>query len=228
MVATLSQQRLDALNCVLGLDCSRYQKDITWNLAKAAGINFAFVKITEGTTYSEDEIYNVKARVLDAQKNNIKIGYYHFARPSDIANPEQDANAEVQNVLNHINILPPANLPLVLDIEAYANSDVWAQTKKVDHMNKFITTFIQKLNEKNIRVILYSYKSFLDTNSIPIFNLQPLFIAAYLNTPEISLPSLPLGWTEWKIWQFTEKGQIDGYSGDIDLNIMKKGYFNIF
>ena len=57
-------------------------------------------------------------QVLDAQKNNIKIGYYHFARPSDIANPEQDANAEVQNVLNHINILPPANLPTVFRAQA--------------------------------------------------------------------------------------------------------------
>ena len=225
MVTTISQERLNNLNCVLGLDCSRYQKDITWSLAKAAGIQFAFVKITEGTTGHEDNIYNVKARVLDAQKNGVKIGYYHFARPGDVSVPEDDANAEVQNVLNHINLLPTANLPIVLDIEAYSNTDIW--TNKVDHMNRFITTFIQKLNEKNIRVILYSYKSFLDINTSLQFGL-PLWIAAYLNNPEISLPVLPLGCTEWKIWQFTEQGQINGYIGDINLSIMKKGYFNLF
>ena len=228
MVTTLSTKRLNQLGCVLGLDCSKYQKDINWSKAKNAGVQFGFVKITEGGTYSEDEIYGIKARVLDAQKNGIKIGYYHFARPSDVANPEQDANAEVQNVLKHINILPLANLPLVLDIEAYANPDVWAQTEKVDHMNKFITTFIQKLNEVNIRVILYSYKSFLDINSTPMFGTNPLWIASYLNTPETSLPIIPNGWSEWKIWQFTEKGQIGGYVGDIDLNIMKKDFYNLF
>ena len=225
MVTTISQERLDNLNCVLGLDCSRYQKDITWSLAKAAGIQFAFVKITEGTTGHEDNIYNVKARVLDAQKNGVKIGYYHFARPGDVSIPEDDALNEVQNVLNHINLLPIADLPLSLDIEAYATSVIW--NNKVDHMNRFVKMFVQKLNEQNIRVIIYSYKSFLDINTSLQFGL-PLWIAAYLNNPEISLPVLPLGWTEWKIWQFTEQGQINGYIGDINLSIMKKGYFNLF
>jgi len=226
MVKTISQERLNNLNCVLGLDCSRYQKDITWSLAKAAGIQFAFVKITEGTIGHEDNIYNVKARVLDAQKNGVKIGYYHFARPGDVSVPEDDANTEVQNVLNHINLLPTAELPFILDIEAYSNTDIWIN--KIDHMNRFITTFIQKMNEQNIRVILYSYKSFIDSNTSSIFGLQPLWIASYLNNPEINLPLIPLGWSEWKIWQFTEQGQINGYVGDISLNIMKKGYFNIF
>ena len=226
MATTITTKRLNELECVLGLDCSRYQKDITWSLAKAAGIQFAFIKVTEGQTGSETDIYNVKARIADAQKNNIKVGYYHFARPGDIASPEQDALNEVQNILKHINLLPTADLPLSLDVEAYANSVVW--DNKVDHMNRFITTFIQKLNEKNIRVILYSYKSFLDTNSTPIFGTNPLWTAAYLNNPEINLPLIPLGWTEWKIWQFTEQGQINGYNGNIDLDIMKKDYYNLF
>jgi lysozyme len=228
MVTTITQKRLNDLGCIRGMDCSKYQKDINWSLAKAVGIDFAIIKITEGGTYHEDNIYNLKARILDAQKNNVKVGYYHFARPGSLNSPEQDALEEVQNVLSHIGFLPSANFPLALDIEAYSNSDVWAQTDKVDHMNRFITTFINKLNEQNIRVILYSYKSFLDTNTTPIFNLQPLWIAAYLNNPEVSLPVIPIGWTEWKIWQFTEKGQVNGYNGDIDLDIMKKEYFNLF
>jgi lysozyme len=226
MIATISKQRLEFLQCVLGLDCSKYQNDINWTKAKAAGIEFAFIKITEGTTGHEDNIYNLKGRVLSAQKNNVKVGYYHFARPGNVNIPEDDANEEVENVLAHIGFLPAANLPLALDIEAYSTTNIWDD--KIDHMNRFITTFIQKLNEHNIRIIFYSYKSFIDANTFPMFGLQPLWIAAYLNNPETKLPALPNGWTEWKIWQFTEKGLIDGYVGDIDLNIMKKGYFNLF
>ncbi len=226
MVTTLSQSRLDNLNCVLGLDCSKYQKDITWSIAKSAGIQFAFIKITEGTTGHEDNLYNLKARVLDAQKNGVKVGYYHFARPGNVNVPEDDANEEVGNVLSHIGFLPKVTLPFVLDIESYSETNIW--NDKINHMNRFIKTFIQKLNEQNVRVILYSYKSFIDTNTTPIFGLQPLWIAAYLNNPEVSLPAIPNGWSEWKIWQFTEKGQINGYTGDIDLNIMKKNYFNLF
>lgn len=226
MVSMLSQKRLQDLNCVLGLDCSKYQVNINWSQAKAFGIQFAFIKITEGTTGHEDNLYNLKARVLSAQQNGVKVGYYHFARPGNVNIPEDDANEEVQNILSHIGFLPKATLPLVLDIESYSDSNIW--DNKIDHMNRFITTFINKLNEQNIRVIFYSYKSFVDSNTTPIFGLQPLWIAAYLNTPETSQPAVPNGWNEWKIWQFTEKGQINGYVGDIDLNIMKKGYFDLF
>ena len=227
MVKNITLQRLQSLNCVLGLDCSRYQKDITWNLAKDAGIQFAFVKITEGQTGHEDNIYNLKARILSAQQSGVKVGYYHFARPGFIAEPEDDANAEVQNVLAHIGFLPTADLPLSLDIEAYSATDVWTDNI-VDHMNRFVNTFIQGLQAQNINVILYSYKSFMDINASPEFGTNPLWLAAYLNNPELSLPILPNGWTEWKIWQFTEQGQIGGYTGNIDLNIMKTDYFNQF
>jgi lysozyme len=226
MVATISQQRLQNLNCVLGLDCSKYQTDINWGLAKAAGIEFAFVKVTEGTTGHEDNLYNLKARVLSAQKNGVKVGYYHFARPGNVGVPEDDANEEAQNVLGHIAYLPKVEFPLAFDVEAYSSTVIW--DNKVDHMNRFIKTFIEKLKEHNVDVLIYSYKSFLDTNSSPIFGTYPLWIAAYLNNPEGSLPVVPNGWTEWKIWQFTEKGQVNGYIGDIDLNIMHKDYFDTF
>ena len=224
MVTTLSKQRLEKLNCVLGLDCSRYQANIDWSKAKAAGIDFTFIKITEGTTGHEDNLYNLKNRVLSAQKNSVKVGYYHFARPGNINIPEDDAKEEVQNVLSHIGFLPVANLPLVLDIESYSTENIWDD--KLDHMNRFIKTFIQKLQEHNIEVIIYSYKSFLDTNASSIYGIYPLWIAAYLKNPEASLPVVPNGWTKWQIWQFTEKGQVDGYVGDIDLNIMKKDYLD--
>jgi len=226
MVTTISKKRLEDLNCVLGLDCSKYQKDITWSMAKTSGIDFAFVKITEGTTGHEDNLYNLKGRVLDAQKNGIKIGYYHFARPGNVEIPEDDANEEVQNVIGHLGYLPKVQLPFILDIEAYSTTNIW--DNKVDHMNRFIQTFIDKLKERNIPIILYSYKSFLDTNSSPIFGSYPLWVAAYIKNPEVSLPVIPIGWTEWQIWQFTEKGQVNGYNGDIDLNIMKKEYFDLF
>jgi lysozyme len=228
MVSTISKERLAALNCVLGLDCSKYQADITWSKAKAAGIDFAFVKITEGTTGHEDSIYNVRNRVLEAQKNNVKISYYHFCRPGDINNPEDDANAEITNIINHYNILPKPNFPLVLDVEAYANNIIWSDTEKIDHMNKFITAFISGLKQRNISVIIYSYRSFINTNTNHSFGSNPLWEAAYLDDPENYQPAVPQGWSEWKIWQFTEKGLIDGYVGDIDLNIMKKDFFNKF
>ena len=222
----LSKKRIEELNCVLGVDVSHYQTNVDWKKAYADGIRFAFVKITEGTTGHEDNIYNLKARVLDAQKNGIKCGYYHFARPGNVAEPEADAKEEVANVIAHMGMLPKPNLPLVLDLEAYSTENIWDD--KIDHMDRFISTFISEMKLHGISVIYYSYKSFTDVNTKPIFGANPLWIAAYPANPETTLPAIPNGWKEWKIWQFTAKGAIDGYVGDIDLNIMKKDYFNMF
>lgn len=219
---TISQQRLDQLGCVLGLDCSRYQQNIYWNKAYAAGIKFAYVKITEGATGYEGTVLNLKARVQSAQANKVKVGYYHFARPGDVVSPENDAMAEIVNIQDHLNILPVANLPLVLDLEAYATSDIW--TDKAEHMDRFINTFITNFPS----IILYSNKSFLDINTALGYGTWPLFIAAYPNNPEVSLPAIPLEWSDWTMWQFTEKGTIDGYNGSIDLNVMKKDFFSQF
>jgi len=222
----ISKERIDKLGCVLGLDCSKYQKDINWKKAKADGIMFAFVKITEGTTVSEVGSYNVKARILEAQKNGVKVGYYHFARPGNVSDPELDAKEEVENVINNMKLLPKPNLPLVLDLESYSTTIVW--DSKIDHMNRYILTFISEMKKQNIDIIFYSYKSFADVNTSPKFGNLPLWIASYPNKPETTLPKIPNGWSDWKIWQFTDKGSIDGYNGDIDLNIMKKEFYNLF
>ena len=219
---TISQQRLNTLGCVLGLDCSRYQPSIYWNKAFTAGIKFAFLKVTEGTTGHEDYVMNLKARAESVQCNGIKLGYYHFARPGDVATPEDDAMAEIVNIQNHLTLLPAADLPLALDLEAYSASDIW--TNKAENMDRYINTFITNFPA----IIIYSNKSFLQDNTTLSYGAYPLWIAAYLNNPEVGLPSIPIEWANWQIWQFTEKGNIDGYNGNIDLNVMKKDFFNQF
>jgi lysozyme len=219
----ITEKRLNELNCVLGADCSKYQENINWEQAKIFGIKFAFIKITEGNTGHEDSVYNIKNRALEVIKQKIKIGYYHFARPGNIDNPKQDAFDEVINIQNHLKILPKSNFPIVLDIEDYLKNCILQG--KAKNVNLFINTFLGAFDEVTI---LYSYKLFFDANTNHTFGLNPLWIANYVSNPEKNLPTLPKGWNEWKIWQFTDKGRINGYKGNIDLNIMKIDYFNLF
>lgn len=219
----ITKERLKELDCVLGLDCSKYQSNIDWSKAKTFGIDFAFIKITEGNTYSEDSIYDVKDRILEAQKNNVKIGYYHFARRGEVQDGVLDAKEEIINIQNHLKILPKSNFPIVIDVEAYAKDCILLGDS--NNVNVFINTFLGAFN--NV-LIIYSYKLFLDENSNHTFGMNPLWIANYPNDPNKVLPTLPVGWNEWKIWQFTDKGRIDGYDQNIDLNVMKTEYFNLY
>lgn len=216
----ISKIRLEELNCVLGLDCSKYQNNIDWKKAKASGIDFTFIKITEGTTGHEDSIYNIKNRGLEAKKNGIKIGYYHFARPGNIKDAKQDAFEEVENIKKHLKILPKAEFPIVLDVES-----IDTQQQNRNYLSIFINTFLGLFDDVTI---LYTYRCFFDVNTNHTFGTNPLWLASYVKNPEKDFPKIPLGWVDWKIWQFTDKGTIDGYSGPIDLNVMKREYFNLY
>jgi GH25 family lysozyme M1 (1,4-beta-N-acetylmuramidase) len=109
-------------------------------------------------------------------------------------------------------------------------------------MQIFVSTFIEVLKSNGYSTIIYSYKSFLDENGITDFGNHTLWIANYMNypktNPERDLPSLPSGWkanaSDWRtnqnspMWQFTSQGQINGVNGNVDMNVMKKDFFNKF
>lgn len=62
---------------IKGVDVSRYQAVSGWE----TGIDFAFTKVTEGTTYTNPSWV---AQRDTARAASLVVGYYHFARPGDM------------------------------------------------------------------------------------------------------------------------------------------------
>ncbi|KAG5646348.1 hypothetical protein DXG03_003671 [Asterophora parasitica] len=71
-----------------GIDVSSWQPGINWANVKANGIEFAYIKATEGTGYLSSEFSN---QYIGATNNNIIRGGYHFARP-DVSSGAVQAN----------------------------------------------------------------------------------------------------------------------------------------
>jgi len=61
-----------------GIDVSHWQGTINWNSVKSAGYTFAFIKATEGTSYTSDTF---SAQYTGAYNAGIIRGAYHFATP---------------------------------------------------------------------------------------------------------------------------------------------------
>lgn len=240
-VAGMTPERTEMLNSFLGVDTSHYQGNINWGLVKNSNIKFAVIKVTEGSTYFDGNstTYNLRKNILDAQNNGIKVSYYHFARPGNHADPKIDATMEANWFITNVKKLPAVDAPLVLDIEDYTTETVLWTDRKAG-MQTFVSTFIDILKSNGYSTIIYSYKSFLDENGITNFGNNKLWIANYMNypqtNPERDLPGLPSGWkataSNWQtnqnvpMWQFTSQGQVNGISGNVDMNIMKKDFFN--
>jgi len=78
-----------------GIDVSRWQStNINWKQVKADGYSFAFIKCTDGSAYKQQFIDAGRAHAKAALAAGLKIGYYHFAHPSNLGGLVQDAAGE--------------------------------------------------------------------------------------------------------------------------------------
>jgi len=197
-------QALQAHN-IMGVDISNHQGNVDFSKFKAQGIQFVYVKASEGSTFKDPYLVN---NVTKANAAGIPVGAYHFARPDN-----NSADKEAQWYLSVIKGLKLDLCP-VLDIEV--------GTIGANALVGWIKRFREIVeNELQMRVILYTGKWFADMKNG--FNNaladMPLWYANYTsgNLATVQLPNFG-GWTDWTIWQFTDKGAVVGVNGGVDMN----------
>ena len=186
-----------------GLDISYWQGiNIDWNKVKSQ-VDFVYIKASEGTTRIEPYALT---QATGAKAAGLSIGYYHFAKPV-AGGGADEAKFFIQKALL---VKPPADLIPVLDIEVNPNNLTAAQLTK--WIEDFYTTLKSLGHQK---LMLYSYQPFFDEwlQPSPALADTKLWLACYNPTPRI-----PKGWSNYDVWQYTQKGQVQGIQGSVDLN----------
>lgn len=185
-----------------GIDISHYDPNCDWNKIKADGVDFVYIKCTQGLHFSDPLCLG---HATKAKSVGIKVGYYHFAEITD------DAVQEAKFFLGKLATLPQSDLLPVLDIE----------TNKIGldatHVEAWIHSFLDTIKQYGKTTMIYSYTPFLD-QYLPHthqFGIVPLWIAQYRN---ISSPLLPHGWNTAALWQYTNQGHVNGISVPVDMN----------
>lgn len=198
-----------------GIDISKWQGTIDFSKVAKDNQNkkFVIIKATQGITITDGKLnYNS----TEANKYKLLVSYYHYA------NTSIDAKEQANYFLNAIKNLPKNSIPLVLDLEEnQGNLDRQSMTN-------FVTDFINTIKANNKEVGIYSYASFLNSNLIQPHNFSniPLFLSAYPTNninplPEkLNQPTLPKGWYNYYLWQYSNKGQVNGIEGNVDLDII--------
>jgi len=187
---------------VKGMDVSHYDGTIDWPTAHAAGIDFAFAKATEGTTFTDPMFATNWAGMKSA---GVVRGAYHFFH-SNI-----DPVAQADFVTKTVGTLEPGDLPIVIDLEVTdGNSEATvASTAK---------TFLDTVTKTTgVTAMIYVSPSFLSSYSS--FAGNPLWVANWM----VMCPDVPAPWTTWTFWQNSATGTVAGVSGasSVDLD-----YFN--
>ena len=187
-----------------GIDVSKYQGDIDWAaIARNKNIKFAYIKATEGATYVDPRF---EENIAEARKHGVKVGCYHFLRSSStIADQFENMKRYVRR--------EEQNLVPMIDVESMGK---WSQQQLVDSLHAFAVMIYEHYH---VAPIIYTYVNFYNRNLAGRFTNYPLFIARYTE-PE---PELSDG-TKYVIWQYTERGRVNGIKGNVDLSRFGNGY----
>lgn len=195
---------------VAGVDVSRYQGTINWTSVRNAGIEFAFIKATEGTSYKDP---NFNSNYTNAYYAGVIRGAYHFARPNISGGAAQAdylaSNGGAWSADNR-------TLPAALDLEANPYSGGYCYGKTTSGMRTWISDFLNRYKYRTTRyAVIYTTTSWWNqcTGSWtgPWTN-HPLWIARWSSSPG----TLPAGASVWSFWQYTSSGTVSGISGSVD------------
>ncbi|UJF36618.1 glycoside hydrolase family 25 protein [Paenibacillus hexagrammi] len=195
---------------IKGIDVSHHNSDgaaIDWNKVKADGVQFVFVKASEGVTYKDPKF---AVNLNGARAVGIKAGAYHFARPEN-----GQALSEAKTFVSQLATVQYDLMP-VLDLESPIDPSKCTKA----NMIAFVKTFVDYVQAQTGRkVMLYTGNWFSDMYGgfDNAFKDMPLWIANY--AASISAPPNTGGWTAWTVWQYGEKGTINGISGNVDMNV---------
>jgi len=176
----------------LGIDVSRWQGEMKWDVAKAAGAKFSFIRAgsitaTAGELYSDYQF----ERNSSIAPNFLPVGYYWFFRP------EHNSILQAEYFCNLIEG-KGAKLPAVLDVES-----------NDQNVSEFIYRLRVKLALEYIESrtgrtpIVYTRASVWNPWLGAEIWMQkyPLWVAHY--TEIYPQPYIPYAWIDWKFWQWS-------------------------
>ena len=199
----------------IGVDLSRHNGTVDFNTMANAGVKYAWIKCTEGTTHVNPG-YELKFQ--QAREAGIQVGGYHFSRP-DTYPSLQDATDESLNFLGALSKVGfyKGDLLPVLDVEAGLKTD---DKYNVEWTLKWLFSVEKSLG---VRPIIYTgkwaYDLYLrngDPDHLEELKTYPLWIASYNSGVEPErMASL---WSEWDVWQWTGSGAVPGVVGKCDIN----------
>ncbi len=189
-----------------GIDVSVHNGDIDWGKVKAAGIDFAILRAGYGKLAKQKDA-KFEDNYKGAKDAGIPVGAYWYSYAATPEEAKQEAEVCVSILKGK-----QFEFPIFFDQEEKTTLD----TGKAN-CSAMIRAFCDVLEANGYWVGLYTSRSCLSTHiEDDIKTRYALWAAEWSDKLRYDGP---VG-----IWQHSEKGKVDGISGNVDLDIGYKDY----
>lgn len=200
---------LAAKNAKKIIDVSAYQKDINWDTIKSIGdVDGAIIRVGWGMSYNDEAGTDSKfdRNIKAVQRLGIPYSIYLYGYAACNNAAEKEAKF-VTEMMKKYNI--SSNTFIWYDAEENRSRNIY---------NQVIPTFVNRMHSngyKNVGVYgnlyyLDSTNGVLNTNTIRNY---PIWVAQYYKKLQYT--------GNWRGWQFTSTGSINGINGNVDVSVFK-------
>ncbi len=188
---------------VNGIDISAHQGDIDWPAVADEGVDFAYMKATEGKDFTDKKFVQ---NWTNANKTDIKVGAYHFL------SYENSGQEQAQHFINTVPKVE-GSLPPMIDIEFDMLTVLPDDEVTIDIIGDMITELESYYGVKPVLYVTYdSYTRFIQGN----FDDYPIWIVD-VNKP-VDMPDD----SEWMFWQYSQTSRLSGINqgkSNVDFDV---------
>lgn len=183
-----------------GIDVSVHNGSIDWHKVKNAGIQFAILRAGYGRELSQ-KYAKFEENYRNAKVAGIPVGAYWYS----YAMTEDEARLEADVFLSVIKN-KQFEMPVYFDLEEKKQFDLGKEK-----VSAIMRAFLEKVEKAGYFVGLYGSASSLTTHTADdIKSRYTIWLAHWTEQTNYS--------GAYGIWQYSDKGKIDGISGNVDLD----------
>ena len=192
-----------------GIDVSSYQESINWDLVKGQ-IDFVIIRLGYGDNITKQDDKYFLRNVKGCIDNNIPFGVYIYSYATNLG-----GNASIQSEIDHCKRLLSqiSKKPFCVYIDMEDNSTIKLGKTM---LTNFALEFCKQITQAGYKAGVYAnqnwFQNYLNPSTIASYGYSIWCAKFSDNKPNIS--------SNYDIWQYSDKGKINGINGNVDMNTM--------
>lgn len=189
---------------VQGIDVSAHQGAIDWGVLRPQGVNFAYIKASEGGDFRDKRFAQNWAA---AARAGIPRGAYHFFT---LCKPG------AEQAINFLGAMPldPTALPPAVDLEFMGNCRS-AKRMTPPQLRRELQVFLTRGEAQTGKpTVLYLTQEFDEAFGVSAAFDRPLWLRRIILKPDF-------GARPWALWQVSNFRRLDGINGRVDWNVAR-------